>query len=48
MQAQFGAPTAGGVPPKISKQKAKEIFLDSEEKKFHMMKEVMAKQGGGM
>lgn len=42
MQAQMG----GGdgktkAPPSISRQKAKEIFFDSEEKKFESMKKMM-------
>jgi hypothetical protein len=42
MQAQMGGdPTASKTPPSISKQKAKEIFFDSEEKKFESMKKMM-------
>lgn len=42
MQAQMGGdPTAAKTAPSISKQKAKEIFFDSEEKKFESMKKMM-------
>jgi hypothetical protein len=43
MQQQL-MPTASNEPPKISKQKAKEIFLYSEEKKMESM-EAMMKSG---
>ena len=41
MQAQM-MPAAGQEPPKITKQKAKEIFLYSEEKKMESMKAMMS------
>jgi len=51
MQAQF-APTAGSGAPKLTRQKTKEIFLDSEEKKLESMKKMMSdpahSMGGGM
>ena len=37
MQAQMAAPTGKG-NPSLSRQKTKEIFFDSEEKKFESMK----------
>ena len=37
MQAQMAAPTGKGAPS-LSRQKTKEIFFDSEEKKFESMK----------
>ena len=43
MQAQF-APASGGPPPSLTKQKTKEIFLDSEEKKLESMKTMMKNQ----
>ena len=42
MQAQMGGdPTAAKTAPTISRQKAKQIFFDSEEKKFESMKKMM-------
>jgi hypothetical protein len=42
MQAQMGGGDANTkTPPTISRQKAKEIFFDSEEKKFESMKKMM-------
>jgi hypothetical protein len=42
MQAQMGGGDANTkAPPSISRQKAKEIFFDSEEKKFESMKKMM-------
>ena len=46
MQAQM-APAANKGPPTLSKQKTKEIFFDSEEKKFESMKSMMQNQKGG-
>jgi len=43
MSAQF-AKAPGGAAPKLLKQKTKEIFLDSEEKKFETMKEMMGRE----
>ena len=43
MQAQF-APAKGAGAPKISREKCKEIFLDSEEKKLDSMKKMMSEQ----
>jgi len=45
MQAQM-APAANKGPPTLSKQKTKEIFFDSEEKKFESMKTMMQNQKG--
>ena len=47
MQGQMAAP-AKGKAPTLSKQKTKEIFLDSEEKKFESMKAMMQNQKGPM
>ncbi len=47
MQAQMAAPSGKGAPT-ITRQKAKEIFFDSEEKKFESMKTMMQNQKGGM
>ena len=42
MQAQMGGGDANTkTPPSISRQKAKQIFFDSEEKKFESMKKMM-------
>ena len=42
IQAQMGGGDANiKTPPSISRQKAKEIFFDSEEKKFESMKKMM-------
>ncbi len=42
MQAQMGGdPSATKKAPSISRQKSKEIFFDSEEKKFESMKKMM-------
>jgi hypothetical protein len=41
MQAQF-QPAAGSGPPKLTRNKTKEIFLDSEEKKLESMKKMMS------
>ena len=42
MQAQMGGGDANTkTTPSISRQKAKEIFFDSEEKKFESMKKMM-------
>ena len=41
MQAQF-APAPGAGAPKLTRQKTKEIFLDSEEKKLESMKKMMS------
>jgi hypothetical protein len=41
MQAQMGASDA--TPPSISRQKAKEIFIESEEKKFENIAKMMQK-----
>ena len=48
MQAQL-APAAGDAAPKITKEKTKEIFLYSEERKMESMKAMMSggKMGGG-
>jgi predicted Rossmann fold nucleotide-binding protein DprA/Smf involved in DNA uptake len=43
----MAAPTNKG-PPTLSKQQAKEIFFDSEEKKFESMKAMMQNQKGPM
>jgi hypothetical protein len=45
MQAQL-APSSSDAPPKINKEKTKEIFLYSEERKMESMKIMM--QGGRM
>jgi hypothetical protein len=45
MQAQL-APAATDAPPRITKEKTKEIFLYSEEKKMESMKSMMS--GGKM
>jgi len=47
MQAQMAAPTSTE-PPKLSKQKVKQIFFESEEKKFESMKSMMQNQRGSM
>jgi hypothetical protein len=41
MQAQMGGDASTKTPPSISRQKAKQIFFDSEEKKFESMKKMM-------
>lgn len=51
MQAQF-MPAQGQGAPKLTKEKTKMIFIDSEEKKFESMKKMMSEQqsnpmGGG-
>jgi hypothetical protein len=46
MQAQMAAPTSKGAPS-LTRQKTKEIFFDSEEKKFESMKAMMQNQKGG-
>lgn len=43
MQAQF-APQPGSGAPKITRQKCKDIFIDSEEKKLDSMKKMMSEQ----
>lgn len=45
MQAQMAAPTGKGAPT-LTRQKCKEIFFDSEEKKFESMKAMMQNQRG--
>ena len=52
MQAQFAHQPGAGGPPKLTKEKTKEIFLDSEEQKLESMKRMMQEQqnpmaGGG-
>jgi hypothetical protein len=47
MQAQF-APAPGGGAPKLTRQRTKEIFLDSEEKKLESMKKMMSDPANGM
>jgi hypothetical protein len=42
MQAQMGGSSGNNSRPSISKEKAKEIFFDSEEKKFESMKKMMS------
>jgi hypothetical protein len=46
MQAQFMQSSADGkaAPSKLTRQKTKEIFLDSEEKKLDSMKRMMSQQ----
>jgi hypothetical protein len=43
MQAQF-APAPGAGAPKLTRQKTKDIFIDSEEKKLDSMKKMMTEQ----
>lgn len=47
MQAQF-APAPGAGAPKMTRQKTKEIFIDSEEKKLESMKKMMSEQQNAM
>jgi hypothetical protein len=47
MQAQMAGP-ANKSAPTLTKQKTKEIFFDSEEKKFESMKTMMQNQRGTM
>ena len=47
MQAQMAAPSNKGAPS-LTRQKTKEIFFDSEEKKFESMKTMMQNQKGAM
>jgi hypothetical protein len=42
MQAQMGGSSGNNSTPSISKAKAKQIFFDSEEKKFDSMKKMMS------
>ena len=46
MQAQMApAPKDGGVVPALTKEKTKEMFFYSEEKKVDSMKSLMSSQG---
>ena len=47
MQAQMAVPSNKGAPS-LTRQKTKEIFFDSEEKKFESMKTMMQNQKGAM
>jgi hypothetical protein len=44
MQAQFMPQKGQKTQPKLSKQKTKEVFIDSEEKKLESMKKMMSQQ----
>ena len=49
MQAQY-MPAQGKTAPKLTREKTKKIFIDSEEKKLESMKKMMSEQkhmGGG-
>jgi hypothetical protein len=41
MQAQMGGAPGSGATPQISRQKCKEVFFDSEERKFDSMRKMM-------
>ena len=46
MQAQMAPPTSSDQKPSLTKEKTKEMFFYSEEKKVDSMKKLMTSQGG--